>query len=535
MGESNASEERPDHPGSGPQTLGDLTLLLVDDDDMTRETLLAIVRHLGIARVYEANSVAGAVEVLEQAEVDVVLTDIHMPGKDGLTLVKEIKTRWPSTPVLVLTGYPTIEIAIDAMKRGASDFIMKPFRIEQIELPLQRALKERRLLLENSILNKELQQKREIERLNQDLNRKVKELSVLYAISESFQPGHSEGEDIMDRVVQMAANITDANRASLMLVDEETNRLVIRATWGIEKSVLEGTCQPLGEGIAGKVAIEGKPLIVQDLAESDLGALAVSGRYLTRSLISVPLLIRGEVFGVLNVTDKTSGGNFREEELTLLSALAQKAGLSMENQALYESIYTTLTDTLLSLVSTIEARDPYTKDHSQRVTQWAVQIAHVMGMGQDEVDVMKFAGYLHDIGKIGIRDSILMKPMTLTPDEMAVIRTHPIIGERIVKPLGLMPLERSIIRHHHERWDGKGYPDGLQGEEIPLPARILAVADVFDAITSNRVYRKARPPADALRELQRSVGSQFDRQVVLAFQEILVQQEWDSGNAAGTA
>jgi len=164
-----------------------------------------------------------------------------------------------------------------------------------------------------------------------------------------------------------------------------------------------------------------------------------------------------------------------------------------------------------------------------------VQIAHVMGMGQDEVDVMKFAGYLHDIGKIGIRDSILMKPMTLTPDEMAVIRTHPIIGERIVKPLGLMPLERSIIRHHHERWDGKGYPDGLQGEEIPLPARILAVADVFDAITSNRVYRKARPPADALRELQRSVGSQFDRQVVLAFQEILVQQEWDSGNAAGTA
>jgi putative nucleotidyltransferase with HDIG domain len=535
MGESQPSEERPDQPGDAPQTLADLVLLLVDDDDMTRETLVAMVRHLGVRRVHEANSVEGAVEVLERTEVDVVMTDIHMPRKDGLALVREVKTRWPSTPVLVLTGYPTIEIAIDAMKRGASDFIMKPFRMEQIELPLQRALKERRLLLENSILNKELQQKKEIERLNEDLNRKIQELSVLYSISESFQSGYAEGEDLPERIVQMAADITDAKRASLMLVDEETNRLVIRASRGIDPRIQEGTQQPLGEGIAGKVAIEGKPLIVRNIEETDLEVAAGTGRYLTSSLISVPLLIRKEVFGVLNVADKKSGKSFREEELTLLSALAHKAVLAIENQALYESIYTTLTDTLLSLVSTIEARDPYTKDHSQRVTQWAVQIAHAMGLGQDEVDVMKFAGYLHDIGKIGIRDSILMKPMTLTTEEMSIIRTHPIIGERIVKPLGLMPLERSIIRHHHERWDGKGYPDGLQGEEIPLPARILAVADVFDAITSNRVYRKARPPAEALRELQRSVGSQFDRQVVLAFQEIFAKQDWESLDAARTA
>ena len=519
---------------NGPRDLGELVLLLVDDDAMTRETLRDILTHLGVSRIHEAPDGEGALAVMERADVDLVITDIHMPRMDGLALVEGIKARWPHVPVIVLTGYPTIEIAIEAMKRGASDFVMKPFRMEQIELPLQRALKERRLLLENSILNSELRQKREIERLNRDLNRKVKELSVLYAISESFQPVHPEGDDLFERIVQMAADITEAQRASLMLVDEETNHLVIKASRGIDEFVRDETFVSLGDGIAGQVAIQGKPFFVRNIQETALTDTVEDARYLTGSLISVPLLIRGEVFGVLHVADKASGESFLEEDLTLLSALAKKAALAVENQALYESIYTTLTDTLLSLVSTIEARDPYTKDHSHRVTHWAVQIAQAMGSGQDDVDVIKFAGYLHDIGKIGIRDSVLMKPGSLTPEEMAVIRTHPIIGERIVKPLGLLPMERSIIRHHHERWDGKGYPDGLQGEGIPLPARILAVADVFDAVTSNRVYRKARSPEEALRELQRSVGTQFDRQVVLAFRDVFLQQHEDQEYAART-
>jgi putative nucleotidyltransferase with HDIG domain len=498
----------------------DLVVMLVDDDQMTRETLRDVLRSLGISRVHETGDGEEALKVMEEQDIDVVLTDIHMPRMDGLSLLHQAKRRWPTVPVVLLTGFPTIENAIQAMKQGASDFIVKPFRMEQMQLLLQRALRDRRLLLENSILNRALRQKQEIERLNWDLNRKVKELSVLYAISESLQPPQAEGDDLFDRVVQMAAEITEAKRASLMLVDNETNQLVIKAARGIDARIQKETFLALGEGIAGRVAIQGAPLFVRNIQETEFKSSAEVGRYDTGSLISVPLLIRGEIFGVLNVADKASGQTFREEDLTLLCALAQKAALAIENHALYESIYTTLTDTLLSLVSTIEARDPHTKDHSYRVTHLSVQIAQALGMSQEEVDVIKFAGYLHDIGKIGIRDSILMKPTRLTPDEEAVIRTHPIIGERIVKPLGLLPIERSIIRHHHERWDGKGYPDGLQGEEIPLPARILAVADAYDAITSDRVYKRGRPMADALAELQRCVGTQFDREVVLAFRSV---------------
>ena len=498
--------------------LGEVSALLVDDDLLTRETLRDILLHLGIGRVHEACNGQEAIRVLEQMDVDLLLTDIHMPVMDGLSLLQRVKERWPTVPVLVLTGYPTIETAVDAMRRGASDFIMKPFRLDQIELPLQRAARERRLLLENSLLSKELSHKRQIERLNKHLHRKLEELSKLYAISESIQPGKLEGDDLFERIVEMAASVTEARRVSLMLLDEESNRLVIKAARGMDQDVRQEVSVPLGEGVSGKVAMSGEPLMVTDIRES---SLAGSGSYRTGSLISVPLRIGGNVFGVLNVTDKLSGDSFRNEDLTLLKALAQKASLALENQALYESIYTTLTDTLLSLVTTIEARDPYTRDHSQRVTQWAVRIAQRMGLSQEELDMLRFAGYLHDIGKIGIRDSILMKPAHLTEEEMSIIRTHPIIGERIVKPLGLLPLERSVIRHHHERWDGTGYPDGLEGKKIPLPARILAVADGFDAMTSDRVYRRGRPSGEALSEIERLAGTQFDREVVAAFKEVL--------------
>jgi HD-GYP domain-containing protein (c-di-GMP phosphodiesterase class II) len=320
-----------------------------------------------------------------------------------------------------------------------------------------------------------------------------------------------------------------------MLVDDESNHLMIKAARGIEEHIWRETKVPIGEGIAGRVAIEGNTRFIHDLKEQGLTAAQEVGLGPTRSMISVPLMIRGEIFGVLNVADKARDRRFLEEDLTLLKALVQKAALTIENQALYESVYTTLTDTLFSLVTTIEAKDPYTRDHSQRVTQWAVQVAEALQVSTEEIDGIRFAGYLHDIGKIGIPDSILMKSTGLTNDEEAIIRTHPIIGERIVKPLGLLPLESSLIRHHHERWDGEGYPDGLRGEEIPLAARILAVADTYDAITSNRTYRESRKAVHALKELESSVGRQFDRRVVLAFRDVVLNRGENLHSAAQEA
>jgi HD-GYP domain-containing protein (c-di-GMP phosphodiesterase class II) len=251
--------------------------------------------------------------------------------------------------------------------------------------------------------------------------------------------------------------------------------------------------------------------------DSPDGVDSFFGQVESGSFVSLPLFIKGEVFGVVNVADKETGRQFSNDDLRLLMMMVQRAALSLENYALYEKVYNNLIDTLLSLVSTIEAKDPYTKLHSHRVTQWSVEIAKAMKLPQGDQDIIKSSGILHDIGKIGIPDSILMKPGKLTGEEYQIIKTHPMIGENIVKPLNFLPKEMAVIRHHHERWDGRGYPDGLKGKDTPLVARILAVADAYDAMTSERVYRKAKKEEVAFFEIQRCSGTQFDPAVVESF------------------
>ncbi len=228
----------------------------------------------------------------------------------------------------------------------------------------------------------------------------------------------------------------------------------------------------------------------------------------------VPLIVAGEVLGTVNLTDKTGGEVFTDQDEHLIRTLTEKAGIKLENQALYEGIYSNLVDTLNALITTIEAKDPYTHDHSHRVTEYAVALARLLGMGEEELEMLNFAGRLHDIGKIGVRDEILIKSDRLTDEEFAVIRRHPEIGDRIVAPLGLAETERAIIRHHHERWDGKGYPDQLAGEAIPFLARVVGVADAFDAMTSTRSYRKAMTLDTVLTEMERCSGQQFDPHIV---------------------
>jgi putative nucleotidyltransferase with HDIG domain len=173
------------------------------------------------------------------------------------------------------------------------------------------------------------------------------------------------------------------------------------------------------------------------------------------------------------------------------------------------------------LVNALEAKDLYTGKHSERVTRYAIEVARKLGCSSAQIESMQLVGYLHDIGKIGISDSILNKPGSLTREEYEIVKKHPAIGDSIVAELGLSPEERSIIRHHHERWDGSGYPDGLTGEEIPLLARIVSIADAFDAMTSIRAYRHAMSLDESIAELLRNRGKQFDPSALDAFLEFV--------------
>jgi putative nucleotidyltransferase with HDIG domain len=237
-----------------------------------------------------------------------------------------------------------------------------------------------------------------------------------------------------------------------------------------------------------------------------------------------------DVFAILNLSNKADGTAFTESEISLALAFAKKAALRIENNALYEVFYNNLVNTLKALVTSIEARDVYTRHHSERVAAYSLAVADVMELPEEEKDVIRFGGYLHDIGKIGVRDTVLLKPGRLTDEEVAEIRLHPVIGDNIIKPIKFFPKERELIRNHHEKFDGTGYPDGLTGDKTPLIVRIIQVADTYDAMTSSRPYRKALSHDVAAAELVRCINTQFDGEVVRAFLQTPAGRGQNNGN-----
>ncbi|NQU43842.1 response regulator [bacterium] len=497
-------------------------ILVVDDESLVLETLAAILNDLG----HEVVSVLDGQRAIEEAarhRPDLVLCDMFMPGMNGMDLLVRLKGLHPMLPVIVLTGHPQLDHAVNAMKKGAADFITKPFSYEQIRHVVQKNLQEQRLVHENQRLVAELNNKAVIEQLNRQLHQKISQITKLYTISESFHAFVDNGS-LLQYVVDLASDLTDAQRVSLLTYDRRHRSLVMRAAKGVSDELWRKVCVKVGEGVAGSVAQNFRPIRVtsKDLAGLDP---ELERKYSSHSWLSVPLFIGGELFGVLNLTDKRDKSDFTEEDEYLAMMLAEKAGNKLENNVLYEGIYSNLLDTLRALVSTIEAKDSYTRSHSQRVTETALLVARHVGCSEEDCESIAFAGILHDIGKIGIQDSILQKKGRLDPKEYQVIKRHPVIGDTIIEPLGLIEAERDIIRHHHERIDGKGYPDGLGGSEIPLLSRIVSVADAIDAMTSTRSYREAQNEEYVLSELHEHAGSQFDPELIDAVLELVSEKK----------
>jgi putative nucleotidyltransferase with HDIG domain len=235
--------------------------------------------------------------------------------------------------------------------------------------------------------------------------------------------------------------------------------------------------------------------------------------------MAVPVKIREKLFGVLIAGMQAGGRVFTEKDLFYLSFTTQTAASAIETLALYDNLYENLFATLYGFVNALEARDLYTRQHSSRVTDIALVLGRELGCSADELNILNFAGPLHDIGKIGIRDDILLKPGRLSAEEFEKIKEHPVIGANMLSQLGLWDQERRIIRCHHERFDGRGYPDGLKQEEIPFLARILSLADAYDAMASDRAYRKRMEPSLILHIIQEGAGTQFDPHIVEAFQK----------------
>ncbi|PYO46848.1 MAG: hypothetical protein DMD84_25040, partial [Candidatus Rokuibacteriota bacterium] len=224
--------------------------------------------------------------------------------------------------------------------------------------------------------------------------------------------------------------------------------------------------------------------------------------------------------GVVCLARLSMNGGFLPDERDMLLGFAQTTAVALQKLVLRENLERHLIDTITAFVNAIESKDPYLKGHSARVALYATEIATVMGLDDETIQIVSRGAMLHDLGKLSIMDTILRKPDRLTEEEFAIIKAHPVVGERILKPLRFLNREACAVRSHHEKFDGSGYPDGLKGEDIPLVARIVTVADVFDAVTSNRPYRTALPVDAAREEIARGRGTHFDPQVADAFASI---------------
>ena len=502
------------------------SILIAEDSAEIREVLTTYVSDKGY-KVTEADNGSRAAEILDQQPFDLIISDINMPGLDGMTLLDRVKESYPDTPFVLITGFPSMENAIQAVRRGAADYITKPFKFNQIDLVLKKFVNDRKkerhakTLAENS-------QKEVIEKLNEKLNRKIQELSKLYHISESLSHITDE-EKLFQQVVEVAAEVTQTERAYLLFRDGDSGEFFIKTAKspGISTLIPEETHVD-GPALRTLVRIQ-KP--ITSTGDQVLHIVLGDEVFGLSSFLLAPLTVKRELFGAVIVSSDDHLREFSKDDELILMDLCRKMTLSLENSMLYHTLYMHVINTLQSLVASVEAKDAYTERHSHRVTQMAKKVALYMGCTAGEIDALEFAGLLHDIGKIGVRDMVLQKTTRLTDDEWKEIRRHPEIGESIVRPLKLFPLEASIIRHHHERWDGKGYPDGLQGEECPFLARIIAVADSFDAMVSNRPYRSRKPAQVAIEELKRCRATQFDPQVVDAFVAVFQGQihseKWD--------
>ncbi len=445
--------------------------------------------------------------VEEEEEIALIMTDQMMPDMKGIDFLKEAMILSPDSMRVLLTGHAGMDSAIVAINENILDkYLTKPIRdFEDLVFTLKRLLNE--FNLKNTV----------------DIQHRV--ILDLYQFSNSLNTLNSLDE-ILEHAVTFTRAALKCDRISILLVDQ--GMLCIKASVGIPEDVTKRIRIPLGKDIAGMVFKNREPILVKNIDEIPWIKDRINNEF--KSFISAPVICAelssfDVPLGVINVTNKRDNEPFSDHDLQTLSFIANTASIAINNQQNRLMLEQSCFDTIRALIMALEARDPYTKGHSIRVMELSAGIAQNLELDHHAIRTIKEAAILHDIGKIGIRDDVLLKAGRLDPDELSEIRKHPVISSSIVKPLSSLGEVGEIVRQHHERYDGNGYPDGLKKEAIHLGARIMAVADAYDAMSSCRPYRQALAPDEVMKEFRSESGAQFDPACVDALIKLMSENK----------
>jgi putative nucleotidyltransferase with HDIG domain len=365
-------------------------------------------------------------------------------------------------------------------------------------------------------------------RLYKDAHRRLEHLQALRAIDIAITTNHDLRKTLNVLLAQITKQL-QVDAAVILLLDETKQQLEFGTSQGFQTSTLRYTSLRIGEGMAGRAAQQRKIVHVRDLRIDpqtliNASSLAKEG---FASYYAAPLLSQGEVKGVLEIFHRALLDPDKEW-LDFLEALAGQAAIAIENTTLFEDLQRTNDELFKAYDSTIEGwshaldlRDKETRGHTQRVTLLTMELARAFGLGERELAYIRWGALLHDIGKMGIPDRILLKEGPLNDDEWAIMRLHPVYAHEMLRSIQYLHPALDIPYCHHEKWDGTGYPRGLKGEEIPLVARIFPIVDVWDALTSDRPYRAAWTHARALTHIREGAGHHFDPHVVEIFIELI--------------
>jgi len=348
-----------------------------------------------------------------------------------------------------------------------------------------------------------------LEVINEGLRQSFEDLTTLYRLVDIITEAKTL-ERVLNSLMDLTAEIIAYVGAELFLIDEKTGELDVGIKRNISKSIEAKINLQNKRKVIDWALKEGRTIAMPDIEEEIPESQKMT-------IVLVPLIAHDKPIGILDIITDTGEGNITSRDLSLLTVLAKQAALAIENVKLYESMKKDQVSIIRALASTVDAKDHYTLGHSQKVSELSVSIAEELGLSEREIEVIQYAGLLHDIGKIAMPDQVIKKPTKLSPEEFELIKDHPVVGAKIIKEIEALAPMVPIVLHHHERFDGKGYPDGLKGEEIPIGARIVLVADAFDTMVSARAYRDMMPNELAISELRKNAGSQFDPMVVDAF------------------
>ncbi len=476
-------------------------ILVVDDESSVRELLQEFLslEGYGVDTAADGND---ALDHLGKSSYDIILTDLEMPGMNGLDLLKKADALGQSHKFIMLTGYGTVETAIMALKLGAIDYILKPFKLEELGLIIRNAIHRRKLEEENI---------------------RLKEALSLYQISEAMVM-NSNVRSVIELILEKAMIELDADIIMLSLKEPLSSPRVKRMYKSAVGITARDAVRLLDRDKVFGMLREKRYVIVNGgginaIASDDGPPVDV------RSFLSVAVGFSDRFYGAFSAFRVKENMPFTEANRKLAAIFAERLTSLLEVKRSDEGLQLAMIESIESFANALEAKEPYTKGHSDRVSVYAKMLAERMHLDGKSVSDIAQAGRLHDIGKIGMRYDALTKTDGLSKEEYDQFKMHTIVGANILKPMKFLADIIPIILYHHERYDGKGYPEGLKGTEIPIGARVLAVCDSFDVMTSDRPYRKPLSRERVLADLKNNKGTQFDPEVVDAMLLLIEEGE----------